>query len=75
MATYVFYSLGVTLNGVFFYWFKNWQTYYLILLPAFVIVLLFLIFYIEETPFDLIINYTPEESLAVLKRIGVTNDR
>lgn len=59
MATYVFYSLGVTLNGLFFYLLKSWQTYVLILLPIFVIILLFLVFYIEETPFDLIINYTP----------------
>jgi hypothetical protein len=34
-----------------------------------------LIFFIEETPFDLIINYTPEESLRALQKIATLNNK
>lgn len=75
MACYIAESIGVTLNGLVFYLLKSWETYLIILLPILTVVLLLLIFYIKETPFDLIINSTPEESLEILKRIGEANDR
>jgi hypothetical protein len=56
--------------------FKDWQ----IFLATYILIpLLFslwgLIFYMEETPFDLIINNTPEASLAALTRIAIKNGR
>lgn len=59
IITNIFYGLGVTLNGLFFYLLKDYQLYLLILVPISLLLLMLLIFYIEETPFDLIINYTP----------------
>lgn len=64
--TSIFFSIGVALNGIIFYYLKNAITFMLIMIPMLGILLLILIFYIEETPFDLITNFTPEESLAAL---------
>ena len=33
------------------------------------------IFYIEETPFDSVVNYSPEESLRAFKRIAKINKK
>jgi cyanate permease len=64
MVIYILFGAGVTLNGLFFKTISSWQ---LVLIIYAVIPLLFglagLLFYIEETPFDLIINYSPEKSL------------
>ena len=49
-------AVGIILNSLLFYWLKNGITFILILIPILVINLLLLVFYIEETPFDLIIN-------------------
>lgn len=59
IMTTIFYSIGVTLNGLIFYLLKNGFTFIIIIIPLLVVILLFLIFYIEETPYDLIINFSP----------------
>jgi hypothetical protein len=73
---HVIEGMGISLNGLFFFMLKDWQ----IFLATYILIpLLFslwgLVFYMEETPFDLIINNTAEFSLAALKRIAVKNGR
>lgn len=75
MLTIVFHGLGVTLNGLIFYLLKNGLIVILILIPILVVLLMFIIFYIQETPYDLVISSTPEDSLAVLKKIAMHNNR
>lgn len=76
MVIYLFYALGVTLNGLVFDLFASWQWALLFyqVVPFFV-VLFALLFFIEETPFDQVVNYAPEQSLAAFQRIAVRNDR
>lgn len=71
----IFYSLGVTLNGLIFYLLKNCITFIILTIPMLALILLILTYYIEETPFDLVTNFTPEESLVVLEKIALTNGR
>ena len=56
VMTTIVNAVGIILNSLLFYWLKNDITFILILIPILVINLLLLVFYIEETPFDLIIN-------------------
>ena len=56
VMTTIVNAVGIILNSLLFYWLKNGITFILILIPILVINLLLLVFYIEETPFDLIIN-------------------
>lgn len=72
---FISFGLGVTLNGLFFYLLKNAITYIIILVPILLVVLSILVLYIEETPFDLIINSTPEKSLTVLEKIALANGK
>lgn len=76
MLCYLFYGFGVTLNGAVFMLFKDWRVLLLIyqFIP-FVIVLLGLLYFIEETPFDSIVNYAPEESLTAFQRIALLNGK
>lgn len=55
----VFYSLGITLNGAVFYILSWRMVMYFYILAPLIIGFLGLYFYIEETPFDLITNFTP----------------
>jgi hypothetical protein len=61
---YIGFSLGFALNGLVFMIFKNWRTVIIVyeIIP-FIFLLASLIFFIEETPFDSIVNYSPVESL------------
>lgn len=60
MTAYFFYGLGVTLNGAVFKLIQDWRLLLLLyqFLP-FVIFLFGIMFFIEETPFDSIVNYSP----------------
>jgi hypothetical protein len=73
---YITFGSGATLNGLFFYAISNWEVVLVVcdLLPL-LMGLAGLLFYIEETPFDLIINNTPEKSLESLKTIAARNDK
>jgi MFS family permease len=64
---YIFFSIGATFNGLFFKLIPNWEiVLFLTNIIPLAICLAGLLFYIEETPFDLIINNSPEHSLKVL---------
>jgi hypothetical protein len=66
--------LGVTLNGFFFYLLGNWQLVLIFYLILPLLVGLFgLLLFIEETPFDVIVNYPPEHSFNILKMIASKN--
>lgn len=56
VTTSIVNAIGIVLNGLLFYWLKNSTTFIHILIPILVVDLLMLVFYIEETPFDLIID-------------------
>ena len=71
----LFHGLGVALNGLIFYLLKNAITVIFTNIPIYVVILLFVIFYMQETPFDLIISSTAEQSLAGLKKIAAYNSR
>lgn len=76
MIIYTMLGIGSTVNGVIFMLIQHWQ---LILLTykvvPFVAMLFAVIFYIEETPFDSVVNYSPEESLLAFKRIAKINKK
>lgn len=76
MIIYTMLGIGSTVNGVIFMLIQHWQ---LILLTykvvPFVFMLIAVIFYIEETPFDSVVNYSPEESLLAFKRIAKINKK
>jgi hypothetical protein len=74
MVIYFFYAIGVALNGLVFYLFDSWQlALFFYQIVPFIIVLLGLVFFIEETPFDQVIYYSPENSLASFQRIAKIN--
>lgn len=64
MVIYILFGAGVSLNGLFFNIISSWQLVLIIynMVPL-ILGFVGLLFYIEETPFDLIINYPPEKSL------------
>jgi hypothetical protein len=67
MVVYILFSLGTTLNGLFFKLIPDWEVVVLLInIFPLAVCLAGLLLYIEETPFDLIINYSPEHSLKVL---------
>ena len=70
---YIAFGLAATFNGLVFRY-LDWQLAIIlyIILPL-IISLLGLIFYMKETPFDMITNYTPEESLVMLRDIAHKN--
>ena len=55
MLIYIFFAVGVALNGLMFLLIKDWRTVLLLyqILPN-VIALVGIVFYIRETPFDAI---------------------
>jgi hypothetical protein len=76
MLGFIIYGLGVTFNGIFFMIIKDWRiVLFLYLFIPFVFMMCGLLFFIEETPFDSIVNYSPEESLMTFQRIALLNDK
>ena len=76
MVVYLFYALGVTFNGLIFMLIDSWQIVLLIyqILP-FIVMVMGLVFYIKETPFDLITNYNPEYVCSVFEEIALVNGK
>jgi len=74
MVIYIFYALGVTFNGLIFMLIDSWQIVLLIyqILP-FIVIMRGLIFYIKETPFDLVVNNNPEYVCSVFESIALVN--
>lgn len=60
MVGYIFYGLGVTLNGAVFMLIKNWILALLLYqIVPFIVLLWGFYFFIEETPFDSIVYDSP----------------
>lgn len=76
MIIYTMLGIGSTANGVIFMLIQHWEVILLTykVLP-FVVMLFGVIFYIEETPFDTVVNYSPEESLRAFKRVAKINNK
>jgi TM2 domain-containing membrane protein YozV len=75
MVLFIFSCLGTIANG-FFFGILTWQSvlsYYFIVPTA--IVFIGLKFYIKDTPFDLVTNFPPENSLAALSWIAKQNGK
>jgi hypothetical protein len=60
MILFAFYNIGSLLNGVFFLIFRWEKVFLFYFIISMVLILILLKVYIKETPFDLIINYSPE---------------
>jgi hypothetical protein len=76
MVIYLFFAFGVTLNGVIFMILKDWQVILLVyqILP-FLVMLVGIVYFIEETPFDSIVHCEPQETLRAFERIARINGR
>jgi hypothetical protein len=76
MVMYILFGFGATLNGVVFMVLKDWQVILLVyqILP-FLVMLVGIVYFIEETPFDSIVYCEPQETLRAFERIARINGR
>lgn len=80
MIAYISYGLGVTFNGVIFHFISSWKLALLVyqILP-FVLLILAFHFFVQETPFDLVIYGSAEEAyhglLAIAEKNGKNNHK
>lgn len=76
VIAYLFYSIGVTINGLVFYLINSWKLTLAvyIILPQAIALVGFLLF-IEETPFDQITNFSAEDTLKAFNNIARINNR
>lgn len=66
------YSFGIAINGFLFY-IMTWEKVLALCFTLEFVGLLVIIFYIEETPFDLFNNPSPEETYSALLKIADKN--
>lgn len=76
MVVYFFYAIGVASNGLVFYVFRSWQlALFLYQIVPFIVIIIGVFMFIEETPFDLAVFCSPEQNLEALERIALRNGR
>lgn len=62
MILFIFFSIGTVFNGLLFK-FMYWQYVFIFYFAGLSILsVLWLIFYVKETPFDLVTCFTPEQA-------------
>jgi hypothetical protein len=62
MVMFIFYSVGCVANGLLFKLLPWQQVFLFYFIVPMALAMLGLIFYIKETPFDLVTSRTPEEA-------------